>query len=148
MIELVTNASAIDFGNLRFLIVDDERDQRYLLARTLAGMGTARVLEAPSGNEALAILDDATTEGFDCVLMDVQMPVMDGFECTAIIRERERRTHAHLPIIAMTAHAMKGDEERCLAAGMDGYLSKPLHPDDFFDVVERHMTARVGAQLI
>jgi CheY-like chemotaxis protein len=71
--------------------------------------------------------------------MDVQMPEMDGFECTAIIREREKQTHAHLAIIAMTAHAMKGDEARCLAAGMDGYLSKPLQPDEFFDVIERHL---------
>ena len=68
------------------------------------------------------------------------MPEMDGFECTAIIREREQKTGARLPIIAMTAHAMKGDEARCLAAGMDGYLSKPIQPDEFFDVIERHLS--------
>jgi two-component system sensor histidine kinase/response regulator len=71
--------------------------------------------------------------------MDVQMPEMNGFECTALIREREQRTGAHLPIIAMTAHAMKGDEARCLAAGMDAYLSKPIQPDELFDAVERHL---------
>jgi CheY-like chemotaxis protein len=71
--------------------------------------------------------------------MDVQMPEMGGFECTAIIRKREQMTRKHLPIIAMTAHAMKGDEARCLAAGMDGYVSKPIEPDQFFDIVERHL---------
>jgi two-component system, sensor histidine kinase and response regulator len=73
------------------------------------------------------------------VLMDVQMPEMDGFECTAIIREREQMSGSRLPIIAMTAHAMKGDEARCLAAGMDAYLSKPIDPDELFEVTERHL---------
>src|SRR5580700_7505507 len=95
------------------------------------------VVVANNGREALAILEAAGV-GFGCVLMDVQMPEMDGFECTAIIRERERGTHVHLPIVAMTAHAMKGDEARCLAAGMDGYLSKPIQPEAFFDVIEHH----------
>jgi CheY-like chemotaxis protein len=72
--------------------------------------------------------------------MDVQMPEMDGFQCTALIREKERTTGLHLPIIAMTAHAMKEDEIRCLAAGMDGYVSKPLDPVHFIDVLEFHLT--------
>ena len=73
-------------------------------------------------------MNDAATVKFACVLMDVQMPEMDGFECTAIIRKHEQRTDIHLPIIAMTAHAMKGDEARCSAAGMDGYLSNRYSP--------------------
>jgi CheY-like chemotaxis protein len=97
------------------------------------------VVQATNGRDALAILNDTTIAGFNCVLMDVQMPEMDGFECTAIIRDREQHTQVRLPIIAMTAHAMKGDEARCLAAGMDGYLSKPIQPDEFFDVIERHL---------
>ena len=73
---------------------------------------------------------------FDVVLMDVQMPEMDGFEATAAIRERERETGGHLPIVAMTAHAMKGDRERCLAAGMDAYLAKPLQPRELAAAIE------------
>ncbi len=68
--------------------------------------------------------------------MDVQMPEMDGLQATAIIRENEKGTGSHVPIVAMTAHAMKGDKERCLAAGMDGYLSKPIRTQELFDVLE------------
>jgi two-component system sensor histidine kinase/response regulator len=98
------------------------------------------VVVANNGREALAILDEQGLVGFGCVLMDVQMPEMDGFACTAIIRDRERMAKSHLPIIAMTAHAMKGDDARCLAAGMDGYLSKPIDPDELFDAIERHLS--------
>jgi len=75
------------------------------------------------------------------VLMDVQMPEMDGFECTTLIREGERATRSRLAIVAMTALAMEGDDARCLAAGMDAYLSKPIQPDDLFEIVERHLDA-------
>ena len=71
------------------------------------------------------------------VLMDVQMPEMDGFEATAAIRERERRKGGHLPIIAMTAHAMKGDEKRCLSAGMDDYICKPIDATALLGAIER-----------
>jgi CheY-like chemotaxis protein len=76
-----------------------------------------------TGKAALKALED---ENFDLVLMDVQMPDMDGFEATSVIREQERGTRKHLPIIAMTAHAMSGDRERCLEAGMDAYVTKPV----------------------
>jgi CheY-like chemotaxis protein len=96
---------------------------------------------ANNGKQALAILEDIGAAAFVCVLMDVQMPEMDGFECTAIVRQRERGTGVRLPIIAMTAHAMKGDAGRCLAAGMDAYVSKPIHPETLFDVVDRYSAA-------
>jgi two-component system, sensor histidine kinase and response regulator len=122
----------------RILLVEDNRVNQLVAMRLLEKRGHT-VVAATNGREALAILDDSAIAGFDCVLMDVQMPEMDGFECTAIIREREQRTDVRLPVIAMTAHAMKGDEARCLAAGMDGYLSKPIQPDEFYDVIERHL---------
>ncbi len=88
----------------------------------LQKMGHSSVV-ASNGNEALLLL---TTNRFDVVLMDIQMPEMDGLSTTMKIRESERETRMHLPIIAMTAHAMKGDRERCIEAGMDGYVSKPI----------------------
>ena len=97
------------------------------------------VVVANNGREALAMLEEAADGEFSCVLMDVEMPEMNGFECTALIREREQATGRHHQIIAMTAHVMKGDKARCLAAGMDDYLSKPVQADELFDVVERHL---------
>ncbi len=85
-----------------------------------------------SGREALAALEK---ESFDVVLMDIQMPEMDGFEATLAIREKEKSTGMHIPIIAMTADAMKGDQQRCLAAGMDAYISKPVNTEKMFAAV-------------
>ena len=109
-----------------------QRREPALAVRLLTKRGHA-VVVAGNGREALAALE---REAFDVVLMDVQMPEMGGFEATAAIREREARRGGHLRIVAMTAHAMKGDRERCLAAGMDGYLSKPVERLELFDVVE------------
>jgi two-component system, sensor histidine kinase and response regulator len=126
----------------RILLVEDNPVNELVARRLLQKRGHT-VVVANNGREALAMLDQAAYLRFDCVLMDVQMPEMDGFECTAIIRDREEKTGSRLPIVAMTAHAMKGDEARCLAAGMDGYLSKPIDPDELYDVVERHLGASV-----
>jgi len=90
------------------------------------------VFVAANGREAMNLIE---RERFDIVLMDVQMPEMDGFEATAALRERERGSGEHLPVIALTAHAMRGYEERCLEAGMDGYLAKPLKPESLFSVI-------------
>jgi CheY-like chemotaxis protein len=91
-----------------------------------------------------AALDALDRERFDAVLIDVQMPEMDGFEATAAIRDREKATGARLPVIAMTAHAMKGDREHCLEAGMDGYVSKPLRPEDLFAALEGSVPEGAG----
>jgi two-component system, sensor histidine kinase and response regulator len=87
---------------------------------------------APDGQRALSMY---STESFDLIFMDVQMPVMDGLTATMKIREVEKKSGAHIPIVAMTAHAMKGDKERCLEAGMDGYLSKPISSRGIEDVI-------------
>lgn len=86
-----------------------------------------------TGKQALDILERET---FDVVLMDVQMPEMDGLEATLALRARERETDMHVPVVAMTAHAMEGDRERCLEAGMDDYIAKPIKADVLFDTIE------------
>ncbi len=98
-----------------------------------------RVTVVENGRQALEILEK---EKFDLVLMDVQMPEMDGFEATRKIREREKVGDKHLPVVAMTAHAMKGDREKCLEAGMDDYLAKPLYPEELYRVIERAVARR------
>jgi signal transduction histidine kinase/ActR/RegA family two-component response regulator len=109
-------------GTLRILLAEDNAVNRFLATRLLEKEGH-HVHAAVDGAGAIAAL---AGEPFDVALMDLQMPDMDGFAATGIIRERERTSGAHLPIIALTANAMVGDRERCLAAGMDGYLSKPI----------------------
>jgi CheY-like chemotaxis protein len=96
------------------------------------------VVVVNDGLEALKTLDADT---FDLVLMDVQMPRMDGFEATAAIRRLDKMNRAHVPVVAMTAHAMTGDRERCLAAGMDDYISKPISARALFDVIDRAVGA-------
>ena len=121
---------------LRILLAEDNKVNQMVASRLLEKRGHT-VIIAENGREALAVLDDPASGAFDLILMDVQMPDMDGFEATGIIRAREQSSGAHLPIIAMTAHAMKGDEERCLAAGMDGYASKPIEVEQLFATIER-----------
>jgi PAS domain S-box-containing protein len=116
--------------SLRVLLADDNVVNQTLVARMLEKRGH-RVEVVSNGREAVAA---CAREAFDLVLMDVQMPEMDGFEATAAIRAREARTGRHTPIVALTAHAMKGDRERCEQAGM-AYVSKPLKPQEFFQVM-------------
>src|SRR5207253_3246790 len=97
------------------------------------------VVVANNGQEALV---EWQKETFDIILMDVQMPLMDGFAATAAIRGHETATGRHTPIIALTAHAMKGDRERCLAAGMDAYTSKPLRAQELFAAIDSVLPGR------
>jgi two-component system, sensor histidine kinase and response regulator len=117
----------------RILLVEDVPVNQMLAVRILEKAGHA-VVVANNGVEGLAALE---REHFDVVLMDVQMPEMDGFEASATIRARERESGDYVPIIAMTAYAMTGDRERCLAAGMDGYISKPIRARELVDAVDK-----------
>ncbi len=118
---------------LRILLAEDNAVNRKIACHVLEKQGH-HVTVAGDGRKALNALDQTP---FDVVLMDVQMPEMDGFEATGAIRARERATGMHLPIIAMTAHAMQGDRERCIAAGMDDYISKPLDIKELIELLEK-----------
>jgi len=115
------------------VLVADDHDANRRLAVTILNKRGHRCGEAKNGREARELLRQ---KRFDVALMDIQMPVMDGCEATAAIRRMEQDTGRHLPIIALTAHAMTGDREKCLAAGMDGYLAKPLRPHELVGLVE------------
>jgi signal transduction histidine kinase/CheY-like chemotaxis protein len=129
------SALAMDAGGrrVRILLVEDNLVNQKVASGLLTRRGH-RVTVAQDGREALARLEQET---FDLVLMDLQMPVMGGLDATTEIRGRERVTGQHIRIVAMTAHAMQSDRERCLAVGMDGYLSKPIDPAMLFAVVEQ-----------
>jgi signal transduction histidine kinase/CheY-like chemotaxis protein len=119
-------------NSLKILLAEDNPVNQKLAVTMLQKRGH-RVAVANNGLEALAALE---TAAFDLVLMDIQMPDMDGFEATAAIRQRERSTGRHQPIVAMTAHAMKGDDQRCLDAGMDGYLAKPIRLEELHALLD------------
>jgi CheY-like chemotaxis protein len=130
---LVTRHTLRETNNrVRILLAEDNAVNQTLAVRLLEKRGYVVSL-AGEGRAALTALEKGS---FDLVLMDIQMPGMDGFEATAAIREKEKTTGAHIPIIAMTAHALKGDQERCIAAGMDGYVSKPIRTSELFSAIE------------
>jgi signal transduction histidine kinase/DNA-binding response OmpR family regulator len=123
---------------LRILLAEDNAVNQKVAVGLLRSQGHS-VVVANNGKEAIEALEKCGYEGFDIVLMDVQMPGMDGFEATAAIRERDRARGAHTPIIAMTAYAMTGDSERCLAAGMDGYVAKPIRVAALMEEIDRSL---------
>jgi CheY-like chemotaxis protein len=136
----VAPATAVPQGTddtrpLKILVAEDNAVNLLLVQRLLEKRGHT-VLTAGDGQQVLAILERQLV---DLVLMDVQMPIMDGLEATAEIRRHE--TTAHLPVIALTAHAMSGDRKRCLAAGMDAYITKPIQPEQLYRI-----TAQFGAK--
>ena len=116
---------------LHILVAEDNTVNQTLVSRLLERQGHIAAI-AGTGGETLKAL---AKEKYDVVLMDVQMPEMNGFEVTAAIREREQTTGDHIPIIAMTAYAVKGDRERCLAAGMDDYIAKPIKTAELFQAL-------------
>ena len=118
----------------RHVLLGEDVPVNQMLAQRILEKAGHTIVVANNGVEALAAL---ARERFDVVLMDVQMPEMDGFEASAAIRASERTSGSYLPIVAMTAYAMTGDRERCLAAGMDGYVSKPIRARELIDAVEK-----------
>jgi PAS domain S-box-containing protein len=143
-IPLVTRYSLQDARDsqtiLSVLVAEDNAVNQLLATRLLERRGH-RVVMTTNGREALEAL---AKDRYDLVLMDVQMPEMDGLEATVALREKEKekRDGFHQPVIALTAHAMKGDQERCLAAGMDGYLVKPIRPQELDEILERYLALR------
>jgi two-component system sensor histidine kinase/response regulator len=117
---------------LHVLLAEDNAINRELVLRLLSKRGHT-VVVAANGKQAVSAFE---AQSFDVILMDAQMPEMDGFEATAAIRHKEMTAGTHVPIIAITAHAMKGDRERCLSAGMDGYVSKPVQAEELIRAVE------------
>jgi CheY-like chemotaxis protein len=138
VVSLITRHS---LREARILLADDSLVNQRLATRLLEKAGHS-VVVASNGREAVAALEE---ELYDVVLMDVEMPIMSGLEATATIRKSEMLNGRHIPIIAMTAHAMKGDRERYLAAGMDGYVSKPIQPKELYDALENATTDFVCA---
>ncbi|HET7108973.1 MAG TPA: response regulator [Candidatus Acidoferrum sp.] len=130
---LAPKSIATSTESLRVLVAEDNIVNQRLISRFLEKRGH-HVTLAGNGREAV---DAVAQESFDLVFMDVQMPELDGFEATASIRLRERTTGARLPIVALTAHAMKGDREKCLAGGMDDYLAKPIQPGELETLLAR-----------
>ncbi len=121
---------------LNILLAEDNPINQKMAVNLLGKQGH-HVVVAGNGRQTLEIYE---TGNFDLILMDVQMPEMNGLEATQAIREKEKETQGHIPIIAMTAHAMKGDREHCLEAGMDGYISKPIQVQELFKVIDDTMT--------
>jgi CheY-like chemotaxis protein len=121
-------------SSCRILLTEDNIVNQRVALRILEKAGHV-VAIAENGKAALRMLAEQT---FDLILMDVQMPEMGGFEATALIRQKEERTGRHIPIVAMTAHAMAGDRERCLDAGMDDYLAKPVAASALLEMVALH----------
>jgi two-component system sensor histidine kinase/response regulator len=119
--------------SLRILLAEDNLVNQTVAARLLEKQGHIVVI-APNGRYAI---EEHAKGTFDLILMDVQMPEVGGFEATKAIREREKNRGEHIPIIALTAHAMTGDRERCLDSGMDEYLSKPIQPAQLFEAIEK-----------
>jgi signal transduction histidine kinase/DNA-binding response OmpR family regulator len=131
------SASVSSSQSVRVLIADDNLVNQKLISHLLRDRGHAAVV-VNNGRQAV---EEVTRGEYDLVLMDLQMPEMDGLEATAVIRARERLTHIRVPIVALTAHAMAGDRERCLEEQMDDYLAKPITEDELYAVIDRVMAA-------
>lgn len=127
------------FKDVYILLAEDDHINRTLAITLLEKAG----LHVTAVTNGLEVVEESAKEGYDLILMDIQMPEMDGYEATRTIRQRESQQSKHTPIIAMTAHAIKGDREKCLLAGMDDYITKPIDATELYMVIERHLLHRV-----
>ena len=122
-----------DLTHLSILLAEDNIVNQKMTVRMLEKKGW-KATAADNGRQVLDYLEKGT---FDLVLMDAQMPVLDGFEATKLIREKEKQTGLHIPIVALTARAMSGDQEKCLSSGMDGYVAKPIDRQKLYEAIEK-----------
>jgi signal transduction histidine kinase len=135
----VARDSEYSGSRLHILVAEDNSVNQEVAQQMLQKRGYA-VTIASSGREAVKLVADSPT--YDLILMDIQMPEMDGFQATAAIRALEKNGIPHIPIVAMTAHAMKGDRERCIEAGMDGYISKPVQSRVLYETIQAAIKSR------
>ncbi len=127
------------YKDIRVLLAEDD-----FINKTLAQAVLEKAkLKVTTVNNGLEAVEESAKTKYDLILMDIQMPEMDGYAATRSIREREKYSSTHIPIIAMTAHALKGDKEKCLNAGMDDYLTKPINPSDLYTLIEKQLLYRV-----
>jgi two-component system, sensor histidine kinase and response regulator len=134
--------AAVPGTTLEILVAEDNVVNQRLATRMLQKRGH-QVTVVSNGREAVELLERSS---YDLVLMDVQMPLLDGIAATTLIREREKETGIHQPIVALTAYAVKGDQDRCLAAGMDGYLPKPIRPEELDGLLLNYVSKRAEAK--
>jgi len=134
----VERRAAVPGTALEILLAEDNAVNQRLATRMLEKRGH-RVTVVSNGQEAVQLLERSS---YDLVLMDVQMPLLDGIAATALVRERENGTGIHQPIVALTAYAVKGDQDRCLEAGMDGYLAKPIRPEELDALLHTYVSKR------
>jgi CheY-like chemotaxis protein len=127
---------------MNILLVEDNKINQVLAVKLLEKWGHLVTISG-NGNEALIALEK---QNFDLILMDVEMPGMDGLQATRAIRELEKNTGQHIPIVAMTAYAMESDRLRCLEAGMDAYISKPINIKELFQTVESLYNKETGTK--
>jgi len=137
----VERRAAVTGTALEILLAEDNAVNQRLATRMLQKRGH-RVTVVSNGREAVELLERSS---YDLVLMDVQMPLLDGIAATTLIREREKETGIHQPIVALTAYAVKGDQDRCLVAGMDGYLPKPIRPEELDALLQTYGSKRAEA---
>ncbi len=121
---------------MHILLAEDNEINQYLVEVLLKKKGY-QVSTVSDGSYALEVMEE---QKFDLILMDIQMPIMDGYEATRRIRLKEKETGEHIPIIALTAYAMQGDKKRALESGMDDYMSKPIETDKLFELIEKHLS--------